>query len=215
MVVATPHVRPDFLTDVGDLPDRVRQVEARLREERVPLRVACGAELGHEMLGRLGQADLETVALGPPDGRWLLLETPFEGIDERVHEASDELRDRGFAVVLAHPERSAGAIDGKGPGVGLQLELELGSVLQVNASSLTGAHGSDARAAALTLLREGVVEAVASDAHSPVRGPALERGLRAAIDHGIPEAVVRRPTDFRPVRLMSRGLAARLPAVTA
>lgn len=203
-VVATPHVRPDFITDVRDLPDRVREVRQHIARERVPLRVLHGAELGHDMVGRLAQADLETVAVGPPGARWLLVETPFEGIGAAFHDATEELHDRGFGVVLAHPERSASLIAGDHSG--LAIELRRGAALQLNATSITGAHGAGAQRAALALLRGGLATAVSSDAHSRVRGPALEAGIRAAVHHGVPESVVRRPTDFRPVRLVSRGI---------
>ena len=33
VVVATPHVRTGFLTDVSELPDRVRELEERLARE--------------------------------------------------------------------------------------------------------------------------------------------------------------------------------------
>src|SRR3954467_9560020 len=52
-VVATPHVRTGFLTDVSDLPDRVRELSDRLAHERIGLAVRRGAELGHDMVGRL------------------------------------------------------------------------------------------------------------------------------------------------------------------
>src|SRR3954449_5949640 len=108
-VVATPHVRPGFLTDVSDLPDRVRELTERLDREQIGLAVRRGAELGHDMVGRLSQAELDSVAHGPPGGRWLLVETPFVGLGEEFTAATDELRDRGFAVVVAHPERARDA----------------------------------------------------------------------------------------------------------
>jgi protein-tyrosine phosphatase len=212
-VVATPHVRGDFHTEVDDLPDRVAEVEERIAAERIPLRVLCGAELGQDMVGQLGDAELETIALGPPGGRWVLLETPFGRVDETFHAAADELRGRGFGVVVAHPERSLGLFaDGA---AALRLELARGTALQVNASSLTGDHGSPAQRVARTLVRSGLVGAVASDAHSLARGPALERGLRAATAAGIPEPVAQRATDLLPYRLLTRGLANDLAATGA
>ncbi len=209
-IVATPHVRHDFLTDVRDLPDRVREVRERLATECVPVRVLCGAELGHEMVGRLTQADLDTVAIGPPGTRWVLVETPFEGIGESVHAAAEELRDRGFGVMLAHPERSDAVLTDDA--IALRRERSNGSAVQVNATSMTGAHGRAAEAAAVALLRDGRVDAVASDAHSRVRGPALQQAMAAAHWQGFPAATIRRVVDFAPVRLVSRGLAPRVTA---
>lgn len=209
-VVATPHVRGDFHTEVDDLPERVAEVGWRIAAEGIPVRVLCGAELGQDMVGRLGDAQLGTVAVGPPSGRWLLLESPFGKVDATFHATADELRGRGFGVVLAHPERSAGLL--ADAGAALRLELERGTVLQVNASSLTGEHGQVAQRAARILVGSGLAGAVASDAHSAARGPALERGLRAAMEVGIPEPVARRATDLLPSRLLTHGLRRRFAA---
>lgn len=150
VVVATPHVRTGFLTDVSDLPDRVRELEERLAHEGIGLAVRRGAELGHEMVGRLSQGELESIAHGPPGGRWLLVETPFVGFGGEFTAATDELRDRGFAVVVAHPER---ARDLAGTATAaLRHEVERGSVLQLNAWSLVGRHGPEAHAQAHSLL---------------------------------------------------------------
>lgn len=202
-VVATPHVRGDFHTEVDDLPARVREVRAALAAEAIPLRILCGAELGHDMVARLTESELQTVAIGPPGARWLLLESPF-AIDPAFHDAADELRERGFGVVLAHPERSVAVL--ADDGAGLRREVERGAVLQVNASSLTGEHGPTARAAAKLLVHAGMAGALASDAHSLARGPALERGLGAVVRAGVPEPVARLATDLGPVRLVTGGL---------
>src|SRR5438105_5062268 len=74
VIVATPHVRRDFVTDVSDLPDRVAEVRHRLALEHIDVDVRCGGELGHDMVGRLSQNDLETIAVGPPSASWILLE---------------------------------------------------------------------------------------------------------------------------------------------
>jgi protein-tyrosine phosphatase len=205
-VVATPHVRSDFVTDVLALPDLVQEVREELARTGVPLNVRCGAELGHDMVGRLAQHELDTVAQGPPDAPWLLVETPFEGIDEGFHAATEELRDRGFGVLLAHPERSADAIlDGA---AGLRRERALGAGAQINALSLTGGHGPEARRAALGLVAEGLVEVVGSDAHGPTRPPAL-LDARAALRG----AGLNRPslTESGPRRLLERGIVEPAP----
>jgi hypothetical protein len=59
------------------------------------------------MAGRLTQNELESISQGPPGRRWLLLEAPFAGMYEGYTAAADEPRERGFAVVVGHPERAA------------------------------------------------------------------------------------------------------------
>ena len=209
-IVATPHVRADFL-DRGARTARAGERGAgRDRREGLPLEVRCGAELGHEMVARLRPAELEAVAEGPPDARWILVESPFELMDDGFHEATAELRARGYGVLVAHPERSADAsvCDGSG----LRRELAAGALAQVNAMSIAGRHGEEA--AALRLVREGRAAVVASDAHGPTRPPALLLARRALIAHGVPERVASSLTLRAGRRLLRRGIA-RAPALAA
>lgn len=203
-VVATPHVRGDFLTDVSDLGERVRELQFAATVAGLPVTLHPGAELGHDMVGRLTQRELESVAQGPPHARWLLVEAPFEAIHDGFHAATDELRDRGFGVVIAHPERSADAIlfDAEG----LRRELERGAVGQVNAQSITGEHGPAARVAAFDLISEGLLRIVSSDAHGPTRPPLLAEARAQLIEGGIPAAVCNSLIAGCPRRLLARGL---------
>jgi protein-tyrosine phosphatase len=210
VVVTTPHVRTGFLTDVSDLPDRVRELEERLARERIGLAVRRGAELGHEMVARLTQSELDSVAQGPPGGRWLLVETPFVGLGDEFTAATDELRDRGFGVVVAHPERARDAAS-----AALRHELDQGSVLQVNAWSLVGRHGPEAYERAHALLRAGSIGVIASDAHGGRRQPALTLAVAAAAQAGLREHDARRLVGATPHRLLERGLHVPAPLATA
>jgi protein-tyrosine phosphatase len=208
-VVATPHVRPDFFTDVPSLPDRLHEVRRALRAEGIALELLCGGELGHDMVGRLSQSELEAIAQGPPGARWLLVETPFEGVSEAFHAATDELRDRGFSVVMAHPERSAdAALD---DAQGLRRELRLGAVAQINAQSLDGRHGEDAERAGHSLLAEGLPAVIASDAHGPTRPPALNTAAAVLRRRGTPPGLARQLTGSGPRALLERGLLSAPP----
>ncbi len=211
VVVATPHVRGDFITDPSDFPDRVREVENELRRAGIPLEVRGGGELGHDMVGTLEQSDLQTIAQGPAHARWVLLETPFEGLSEEVHAATDELRDRGFGVVLAHPERAAGLLNAGRRSL-LWREMLRGTVLQVNAWSLAGGYGAEAEEFARRLLRDGLVDVIASDGHPGWRTAHLGVGVARALDTGIDEIAVNRMVTATPAGLLERGLVPWVPA---
>ena len=212
-VIATPHVRLDQVTDVAALPERVSELQDRLDADGVELSVCCGAKLGHEMVGWLSQTALDLVAVGPPGARWLLVEAPFGGFHENVHMATAELRERGFGVVIAHPERSTGILDHGA--AAMRRELHAGSLLQVNAMSLAGHHGERAEQAAFWLVREGLVTALASDAHGGWRVPALSLGFEHLVGSGISAEVARRIADINPIELLTRGLTPRAPALAA
>jgi protein-tyrosine phosphatase len=212
VVVATPHVRTGFLTDVSELPDRVRELEDLLAREGIGLAVRRGAELGHDMVGRLSQGELDSVAHGPPGGRWLLVETPYVTFGDEFTAATDELRDRGFAVVVAHPER---ARDAYGGAATLRHELDSGSMLQVNAWSLVGRHGPEAFEKAHALLRAGHVGLIASDAHGGRRQPALTLAVAACGQAGVTPHDAQRLVGTAPHRLLERGLQVPAPALAA
>ena len=209
-IVATPHVHPSHVTDVRVIADAARELRARLRRERVPVEVLPGAELAHTMVGRLGQAELEAIAQGPPRRRWLLLEAPFAGIDLSYSAAADELRDRGFAIVVAHPER---AEPGRETAAALERERAAGSVFQLTAWSLAGLYGERTRAVATRLLGNSPRVVIASDAHGGSRLPALRLALRALGAAG--ERDPERLAGSLPRGLLERGLAVQPAALVA
>ncbi|MGN6166648.1 MAG: CpsB/CapC family capsule biosynthesis tyrosine phosphatase, partial [Solirubrobacteraceae bacterium] len=105
-----------------------------------------------------------------------LLEAPFVGLDSTFTTAADELRQRGFGIVVAHPERSlANAQSGWRV---IEHEVQMGSAMQVNAWSVVGLNGERARIEALRILRVSRYVAVSSDAHGSHRVPSL----RLAVD---------------------------------
>jgi protein-tyrosine phosphatase len=202
-IVATPHVHPQFDTDVSTLPDRVHAVRARLAAERIPIEVLCGAELAHNMVERMSQADLETIAHGPAARRWVLLEAPLSGLRDDYTFAADEIRDRGFGVVVAHPERALST--GEAGWRVIEHELAAGSALQINAWSVAGLYGERMRSTALALLHRETQAVIASDAHGGPRMPALGMAIDALAATGAKDP--RRFVDSGPRALLEHGLA--------
>jgi len=194
-IVTTPHIHPQWVIDVSSLPERVRELNAKLAARRIRIEVLCGGELDQEMVSRLSQGELDTIAHGPPGRRWLLLEAPLAGIDRAYTAAADELRERGFAVVVAHPERALRWSDAGWET--LEHELSAGSVVQINAWSVAGLYGELVRATALWLLRTAPRAVIASDAHGGSRMPALGLAVdalaaaRVADPRGLIDAVPR------------------------
>lgn len=205
-IVATPHMRD---SRVEELPGRVSELRARLAADGVDVDVLCGGELDHDDVGRLSDGELATVSVGPPEAPWLLLEAPLWGpyVDE-LQAAHAELHQRGYGVVLAHPERCPALFD---EGWQPLRALAARSVLQVNATSLTGAHGPEMRERALELARSGLRAVVGSDAHRVTRGPGLSAAADALIAAGVDPQTATRLTDTGPVALLREGVAT--PAV--
>jgi protein-tyrosine phosphatase len=202
-VVATPHIRLEYLSDPLQVPERVDALQAALREAGISLTVLPGGELDVEMVGLLDQRELDAIAVGPPGARWLLLESPFDGLG-RLQPAAAELRARGFGIVLAHPERAAGVLVG-GCRI-LREELALGCLTQVSTSSLAGDHGHEALVSGRHLVANRLVNVLATDAHSPRRAPALAAGMDRLLALGEPFARARRMVELNPLELVVGGM---------
>lgn len=161
-VVATPHSsrEPRFASLVES---RVRAFQYRLRCEEIPLRVLPGMEI---FATEATPALLAEGALLPLNGtRYALVEFAFEEDPAFIEEILHGIRAVRFVPVVAHPERYACVADD--PRLAADWRRD-GCLIQVNKGSLLGRFGEEIRDTAVRLLRENVVTAIASDAHSPV-----------------------------------------------
>ncbi|HEX7298697.1 MAG TPA: CpsB/CapC family capsule biosynthesis tyrosine phosphatase [Solirubrobacteraceae bacterium] len=204
LVTCTPHAHQ---VDFAEIPDRVRRMQVALDAAGIDLQVRGGAELMWDDVPGLDDDALDRVAQGPSDRRWLLLEAPLPGTGPlAAFEASArELRERGFGLLIGHPERSSELMAAR---AGVDRLLAAGDRLQVNASSLTGYHGGGPRAHGLELVRSGRATVLASDAHQPVeRGPVLGQAVAVLRRHGIAPHDAERLVSAGPRALLEGGIA--------
>jgi protein-tyrosine phosphatase len=204
----TPHVgAPAIPLDPLTIPERTAELQAALDREGLALRLHAGGEIFPR--AELTRAELDAIAHGPPGARWVLAEVPFDGVDEDFFASLDAIRARGFSILIAHPERAAGVLDG-----GLELlvdELKRGAALQVNVCSLLGRQGAEAHAAAHRLVREGLAHVLASDGHpgTSIREHTVAAGTAPALAAGASRAQARRLTYANPRVLLRDGLPGR------
>lgn len=177
VIAATPHLRRDFpLVRVEDIGHDCLLLQERVPEEWA-LRVVSGGELD---LGWAMRASEEQLRLASYGGRGtdLLVETPHGASPEVFEPPLERLMDRGYRVVLAHPELNLGLQEDSER----LAELVAGGVLvQVTAASLTANPRRSRRSRlARQLVEHGHAHVIASDAHSA--GPRRPPGLRAAVE---------------------------------
>ena len=200
-IVATSHVE---LLDVRELPDRVQEVRDALEAEGIELRILVGGELKPQSIGDLDEDELEIIAHGPPGARWLLYEVPFEGVASDFLAGAQELRERGYGLLLAHPERSRDILDG-----GLELlepELLAGAVVAANVGPITGRESVARHTAAVEILRRGIVGVLATDAHPPTRPYTLAEGRAAVAELTGDADLARRLTGLTAAALLEFGI---------
>jgi len=168
-IVATPHQLGNFSANQGDeIRARTERFQAVLRRKKIPLRVLPGADVRIEpgMIGKIRTGEVLTLA---DRGRHVLLELPHE-VFLPLDRLLREMKSAGLVGILSHPERNQGIL--AQPGVVRPL-VDAGCLIQVTAGSLMGAFGSRVRNLADSLVKQGLVHFVSTDAHSPRSRPPL------------------------------------------
>ena len=195
-ICATPHIRHDHDVRIGELPERLRALRARLERDAVGVRVLGGGEVAETIVEHLTDAELRAVTLGR-GGRWILLEPRPGPLSQTLTDTIAHLAARGFRALVAHPERHL-AED-----LYALLADAIGAGALVQATAAHVEHGPAAEGMR-ELARRGLIHVVASDAHSsrggrPVRlSGALARLAEIErlaphvewIARGAPEAIV-------------------------
>lgn len=207
-IVATPHVSWDYANDAETISALVRVVNERLRSERIPVDVRAGAEIAATRMGDLSAEQLTPLTLG--GGGWILLEPPFALAAPGLGMVVSEVQARGLNVVVAHPERCAAFHRDRDAVPRL---VAAGAVCSITAGSLVGRFGRDVRRFALSLLEQGLVHNVASDAHDDIHRPP---GMAAELEQVGWSAVRQWATEEVPRAILAgEALPPRPPAASA
>lgn len=161
-ICATPHIRHDHPVAIEQIAGRVRELQRVLDRRGVQVRVEPGGELAATEADALSAGELRLVSLGGGGG-WVLVE-PFPGpLDDQFTRLAERLVDRGLGVIVAHPERHAGADLANR----LHALVAGGCLIQWTAAFVAAAAPGDL---VLDLASSGLVHLLGSDAHSSRAG---------------------------------------------
>lgn len=198
--VTTPHIHDgrwdNTKATIYGARDRMREL---LAQEQIPLQLAAAAEVrvGIEVVHWVEQAQI------PFLGSWqnqpvLLLEMHHGYILPGTQNLIRWLINNGIKPMIAHPERNKDIIRDYDK---LKPFVEMGCLLQITAAAIAGGFGEGAKQCAHTMLKQGLVTIIASDAHHHQRRPAqLSTGLGAATQLiGEEEAVALATTNPRTI----------------
>jgi protein-tyrosine phosphatase len=162
-IAATPHVRDDYPTTPEQMERLVDRVQAAARASGIPVEVLPGGELDLAYAQSLDDDSLRRFGLGG-NPSLLLLEFPYVGWPVGLPSLVFRLRVRGFATVLAHPERNAEVQENPER---LRELVDAGVWVQLTAASVDGRGGRRSAVAAKALLDAELAHLIASDAHAP------------------------------------------------
>jgi protein-tyrosine phosphatase len=198
VVCATPHIRHDHDVRIDELPGRIGALQDELDRLQVPVRIAPGGEVAQRAARELSAEHLRAVSLG--DGPWVLLEPAPGALADELAVAVQELHARGASVVLAHPERHAGADFEQR----LRALAEQGCLIQWTADFLAHADMSDPDGFMPRLVRGGLVHLLATDAHSSHGGRQVRlREAFARLGQACTSARLRWSRDLAPAAILA------------
>jgi protein-tyrosine phosphatase len=180
-MVATPHVREDYLEGSEPIQPSVARVQEAADAAEIPVKVVPGAEIAGTKLVDLSHAELERLCLG--DGPYILVESPYVHLPHGFADAVVDLELGGLRPMLAHPERCSAFLEDRSL---LSEMVERGVLCSVTAGSMAGRFGSRVRDMTAWLFAEGLVSNVASDTHDAVRRPPGLRNGFETLDELLP-----------------------------
>ena len=164
-VIATPHLEASLATRPERMAHRLAELDQGFAALKQAAEKVGGMQVGRavELLLDLPEPDISDARMRLNGGKFFLMEFPFMSVPPHSERAIQMLVRTGYVPIVAHPERYRH--------VRYQLNvLERwkadGAYLQLNAGSLLGRYGKEARAAALELLARGWADYICSDYHA-------------------------------------------------
>ena len=168
-VIITPHFQyPRFPNDEDDIRHRYEEVKQQAKEQGVEIELRG---IGGEYRIDSGfQARLDNPRFLKIGDKYVLVEFSLHqqmmGSDEMIF----DLQMKGYDVILAHPERYPYMNIN---GMRMEQLKNQGVFFQINALSLGGFYGDDAKQRAYGMLERGWVEFMGTDTHNTMYAQAL------------------------------------------
>ncbi|HSK20597.1 MAG TPA: CpsB/CapC family capsule biosynthesis tyrosine phosphatase [Longimicrobiales bacterium] len=182
-IIATPHVNGSLSLRPELLEERLREIDAgwvrleRIARENVPEMVV---HRGAEVMLDTPEPDLSDERLRLAGTHFALCEYPFMTVPPNSTGVLNRLVAAGVTPIIAHPERYVG-VD---PRCVLPLRWRAaGALLQVNAGSLSGRYGEQARFNAFAILEHALADYICSDYHARGR-PSTAGAAKLITDAG-------------------------------
>jgi protein-tyrosine phosphatase len=160
--VCTPHLSEMMPNAIERAREVKEQLSAEMDKAGIVLKLLLGFEVDLVVAATCGLEELKKLTVEGSQGA-IILEMPYEGWPRFLEETLFRLATWGLRPVLAHPERNDRIQ--RAPEL-LMGCLKAGATAQVTAASLTGEFGRGPERTFRTLLSQGYVGLLASDAHA-------------------------------------------------
>jgi protein-tyrosine phosphatase len=160
-IIATPHYYSGvFNNNFDDVSIKVQCLNNEILEQNLSIEVLTGQEIFLD--NNVLKNHKAGLIKGLNNTKYMLLELPFDNCPHYTLDILYELRVMGIIPIIAHPERYLFIINNLSF---INNFIDEGCLFQINSNSLTGELGKSAKKTAYALLRHGIIDFIATDAH--------------------------------------------------
>ena len=176
-IVCTPHITPGIYdNNATGINQAVSEFAWQLEQNGIDLPVYVGADI--RITPDMGKRILDGQWPSIAGTRYFLFEPDHNVLTPGILELAEKLLRMKLVPVLTHPERLRW-LDGHYDLVWKMWNM--GCVIQITAGALTGRFGKQPQSWAHRMLKDGLVDVIATDAHNMHRRPPLlHEGYEAA-----------------------------------
>lgn len=160
-IIATPHHNHSYQNTKSEIITAVQELNNRLNEEAVPLKVLPGQEV--RIYGEIIEGIKSGEILSLSETQYLFLEFPSNHVPRYAERLLFDIQLQGLIPIIVHPERNKQLMEQ--PDLLYQF-VEKGALTQVTASSLCGYFGKNIKKFSLQLIEANLTHFIASDAHN-------------------------------------------------
>jgi protein-tyrosine phosphatase len=157
-IFATPHLRNGVMNSIQNIDKGFELLRNKALEYNIVVRKGYEIAIRPDIAAL--QMPLKDLSL---DGSgYMLFEFPINDLPFYGEDFVYQLELDGIIPIIAHPERNGSFVKNIGL---LKGYIDMGCMIQVDAGSIVGAFGRRTLKCAKALLKEGIADFVASDAH--------------------------------------------------
>ncbi|WP_426350906.1 tyrosine-protein phosphatase [Alloiococcus sp. CFN-8] len=198
--IATPHanIRGVFQNYYDDrLKKSFESFKIALKEKNIPLQLIEGMEIYGQ--GNIAELLKKGRIISLNSSRYILIEFPFHESAAYMNRKLEEVYYEGYVPIIAHPERYACVQEDMSV---IFNWINKGYYIQLNKGSITGYFGKGCKITAFSLLNEGIVSFIASDAHNTYRrNPCLD-GVRSLLEEYYPLEYIKSIFETNPMKVI-------------
>jgi protein-tyrosine phosphatase len=197
-IVATPHANFEYRYDRAAHLALLNEVRSRISDIGLNLQLTLGCDF-HLSFENIEDAVAHPERYAIGDTRYMLVELSEYTIFH-VTDSIFRLRSAGLEPILTHPERNPVLL--KKPEL-VKDYVYAGALVQLTANSLTGFWGKYSQKMSESLLQQGLVHFIASDAHGIKGRPPLLSKARNVAANIVGEAAATRLVEDNPAAILA------------